>query len=117
MKNIETKWLYDFLTLEACRHFSHAAEQRNISQPAFSRRIKALESALGVELFDRTTSPLQLTEEGKLFHSQTRSLLQQLECNLSELSGQNLLSIPNIKIRVPARKAVKLPYFPVPALL
>ena len=59
MKNIETKWLYDFLTLEACRHFSQAAEERNISQPAFSRRIKALESAVGVLLFDRTTSPLQ----------------------------------------------------------
>uniref|UniRef100_UPI00301D902F LysR family transcriptional regulator n=4 Tax=Enterobacteriaceae TaxID=543 RepID=UPI00301D902F len=67
MKNIETKWLYDFLTLEACRHFSQAAEERNLSQPAFSRRIKALESAVGVLLFDRTTSPLQLTEEGKLF--------------------------------------------------
>ncbi|WP_404853346.1 hypothetical protein, partial [Escherichia coli] len=26
MKNIETKWLYDFLTLEACRHFSQAAK-------------------------------------------------------------------------------------------
>ncbi len=98
MKNIETKWLYDFLTLEACRHFSHAAEQRNISQPAFSRRIQALESAIGVALFDRTTLPLQLTEEGKLFHSQARSLLQQLECNLSELSGYNILSIPNINI-------------------
>ncbi|EIQ74245.1 hypochlorite stress DNA-binding transcriptional regulator HypT [Citrobacter sp. FDAARGOS_156] len=98
MKNIETKWLYDFLTLEACRHFSLAAEERNISQPAFSRRIKALESAVGVQLFDRTTSPLQLTEEGKLFHSQTRSLLQQLECNLDELSGHNLLGVPNIKI-------------------
>ncbi|WP_320338044.1 hypochlorite stress DNA-binding transcriptional regulator HypT [Citrobacter braakii] len=98
MKNIETKWLYDFLTLEACRHFSQAAEERNISQPAFSRRIKALESAVGVLLFDRTTSPLQLTEEGKLFHSQTRSLLQQLECNLDELSGHNLLGVPNIKI-------------------
>lgn len=98
MKNIETKWLYDFLTLEASRHFSHAAEERNISQPAFSRRIKALESAVGVALFDRSTTPLQLTEEGRLFHSQTRSLLQQLECNLSELSGHNLLSLPNIKI-------------------
>lgn len=98
MKNIETKWLYDFLTLEACRHFSQVAEERNISQPAFSRRIKALESAVGVQLFDRTTSPLQLTEEGKLFHSQTRSLLQQLECNLDELSGHNLLGVPNIKI-------------------
>ncbi|HHH2840600.1 TPA: LysR family transcriptional regulator, partial [Escherichia coli] len=85
MKNIETKWLYDFLTLEACRHFSQAAKERNLSQPAFSRRIKALEAAIGVVLFDRTTTPLQLTEEGKLFHSQTRSLLQQLECNLGEL--------------------------------
>ena len=98
MKNIETKWLYDFLTLEACRHFSQAAKERNLSQPAFSRRIKALEAAIGVVLFDRTTTPLQLTEEGKLFHSQTRSLLQQLECNLGELNGQSLLGVPNIKI-------------------
>ncbi|EOU2798121.1 hypochlorite stress DNA-binding transcriptional regulator HypT [Escherichia coli] len=98
MRNIETKWLYDFLTLEACRHFSQAAKERNISQPAFSRRIKALEAAIGVVLFDRTSTPLQLTEGGKLFHSQARSLLQQLECNLRELNGQNLLSVPNIKI-------------------
>lgn len=68
MRNIETKWLYDFLTLEACRHFSQAAKERNISQPAFSRRIKALEAAIGVVLFDRTSTPLQLTEGGKLFH-------------------------------------------------
>lgn len=98
MKNIETKWLYDFLTLEACRHFSQAAKERNLSHSAFSRRIKALEAAIGVVLFDRTTTPLQLTEEGRLFHSQTRSLLQQLGCNLGELNGQNLLGVPNIKI-------------------
>jgi DNA-binding transcriptional LysR family regulator len=97
-KSIDTKWLYDFLTLEACRNFSHAAEQRNISQSAFSRRIRSLELAIGVELFDRTTSPLQLTEQGKLFHSQTRSLLQQLESNLSELSGYSLRNLANIKI-------------------
>ncbi|WP_409310440.1 hypochlorite stress DNA-binding transcriptional regulator HypT [Pectobacterium sp. B1J-3] len=98
MKNIETKWLYDFVTLEACRHFSQAAEMRNISQPAFSRRIQALESAIGVPLFDRMTVPLQLTEEGKIFHSQARSLLQQLESNLSELLGHNLLRLSDIKI-------------------
>lgn len=110
MRNIETKWLYDFLTLEACRHFSQAAKDRNISQPAFSRRIKALEAAIGVVLFDRTSTPLQLTEGGKLFHSQARSLLQQLECNLRELNGQNLLSVPNIKIA--AAHSLSLGIFP-----
>ena len=43
LHNIETKWLYDFLTLEKCRNFSQAAVSRNVSQPAFSRRIRALE--------------------------------------------------------------------------
>ena len=49
LHNIETKWLYDFLTLEKCRNFSQAAVSRNVSQPAFSRRIRALEQAIGVE--------------------------------------------------------------------
>lgn len=52
LHNIETKWLYDFLT-EKCRNFSCAAVSRNVSQPAFSRRIRALEQAIGVELFNR----------------------------------------------------------------
>ncbi|HDL1760688.1 TPA: LysR family transcriptional regulator, partial [Mannheimia haemolytica] len=99
MKNIETKWLEDFLTLEECRHFSQAAEKRNLSQSAFSRRILALEEVVGVKLFDRTSIPLQLTEQGKLFHSQTRNLLQQLQNNLDELLGHNC-NLPNIKFAV-----------------
>ena len=76
LHNIETKWLYDFLTLEKCRNFSQAAVSRNVSQPAFSRRIRALEQAIGVELFNRQVTPLQLSEQGKIFHSQIRHLLQ-----------------------------------------
>lgn len=96
MKNIETKWLEDFLTLEECRNFSQAAEKRNLSQSAFSRRILALEEAIGIKLFDRAAVPLKLTDEGKLFHSQTRNLLQQLSDNLDELLGHNR-NLPNIK--------------------
>ncbi len=70
LHNIETKWLYDFLTLEKCRNFSQAAVSRNVSQPAFSRRIRALEQAIGVELFNRQVTPLQLSEQGKIFHSE-----------------------------------------------
>lgn len=96
MKNIETKWLEDFLTLEEYRNFSQAAEKRNLSQPAFSRRIGALEDSIGVKLFDRSVVPLQLTDEGKLFHSHTRNLLQQFQDNLDELQGHKH-SLPNIK--------------------
>ncbi|HGY1778833.1 TPA: hypochlorite stress DNA-binding transcriptional regulator HypT [Citrobacter amalonaticus] len=96
--NIETKWLYDFLTLEKCRNFSQAAMIRNVSQPAFSRRIRALENAVGVELFNRQVSPLQLSEQGKIFHSQIRHLLQQLESNLAELRGGSDFTLRKIKI-------------------
>ncbi len=85
LHNIETKWLYDFLTLEKCRNFSQAAVSRNVSQPAFSRRIRALEQAIGVELFNRQVTPLQLSEQGKIFHSQIRHLLQQLETHIMRL--------------------------------
>lgn len=98
LHNIETKWLYDFLTLEKCRNFSQAAVSRNISQPAFSRRIRALEQAIGVELFNRQVTPLQLSEQGKIFHSQIRHLLQQLESNLAELRGGSDYAQRKIKI-------------------
>lgn len=98
LHNIETKWLYDFLTTEKCRNFSQAAVSRNVSQPAFSRRIRALEQAIGVELFNRQVTPLQLSEQGKIFHSQIRHLLQQLESNLAELRGGSDYAQRKIKI-------------------
>lgn len=45
-------------------NFSQAAELSNISQPAFSRRIKALEAWVGVCLVDRSRQPVKLTEAG-----------------------------------------------------
>ena len=45
-------------------NFSQAAELSNISQPAFSRRIKALEGWVGAALVDRSRQPVKLTEAG-----------------------------------------------------
>lgn len=110
MQNIESKWLEDFLALEKCRNFSQAAEIRNLSQPAFSRRIRALEQATGVELFDRATSPLQLTDHGRLFHSQARSLLMQIESNLAELSDFGATG--KARIRISAAHSLALSVLP-----
>ena len=57
---MDSKWLDDFLALSQHGNYSQAAIQRHITQPALSRRIKALEETLGVPLFDRTTTPVTL---------------------------------------------------------
>ena len=61
--------------LAETRNFSTAAEKLNISQPAFSKQIIALENELGIKLFDRGTSPLSITPAGEFFIEKSRKLL------------------------------------------
>jgi DNA-binding transcriptional LysR family regulator len=80
---MELKWLEDFLALARTGSFSQAARDRHVTQPAFSRRVRALEHWLGVSLVDRSMSPLALTQYGEEFlpHAQeivaTSSALRQ----------------------------------------
>ena len=52
--SLNLSWLDDFMALAASGNFSRAAEERHMTQPAFSRRVRALEEWLGVDLFDRS---------------------------------------------------------------
>jgi len=63
---MELVWLEDFIALAENGSFVRAADARHITQPAFSRRIRSLESWMGVELFIRTPQGATLTEAGKL---------------------------------------------------
>jgi len=76
--NLETKWLEDFSTLATTRSFSQAAEKRFVTQPAFSRRIRSLEDALGLTLVNRQRTPIELTEAGQLFLVTARAVVEQL---------------------------------------
>ncbi|PTW62724.1 DNA-binding transcriptional LysR family regulator [Breoghania corrubedonensis] len=64
---MELKWLEDFVMLASVASFSRAAAARNVTQSAFSRRIKQLETWLGVTLISRASLPAALTPEGKAF--------------------------------------------------
>jgi len=64
---VDLKWLEDFLILAELRNFTQAAEARYVTQPAFSRRIKALEAWVGTPLIDRSTYPVALTPAGEDF--------------------------------------------------
>ena len=64
---MELKWLEDFVMLANMTSFSRAAEARHVTQSAFSRRIKQLETWLGTTLVSRASLPLDLTDEGRAF--------------------------------------------------
>lgn len=51
--HIELVWFEDCAALADTLHFSRAAELRHVTQPAFSRRIQALEEWVGTPLFTR----------------------------------------------------------------
>ncbi|GGX79095.1 LysR family transcriptional regulator [Litchfieldella qijiaojingensis] len=64
---MEIRWLEDFIALARTRHFSRAADEQNVTQPTFSRRIKLLEEEMGATLVNRQTLPLSLTPAGEEF--------------------------------------------------
>ena len=72
------KLLEDFLALAECGSFTRAAEIRNSTQSAFSRRIQNLEHWAGTPLFERERSPVRLSREGELFKPCAEDLLRRL---------------------------------------
>lgn len=54
------EWLEDILAIAQTGSFSGAAQRRNLTQSAFSRRIQQIEDHVGVDLFDRSRKPVQL---------------------------------------------------------
>lgn len=73
-----------FLVLARRLHFGRAAVELGVSQPHVSRRLKALEDALGVRLVYRTSRTVELTPEGE----RLRAELVALEDLLGDLAAQ-----------------------------
>ncbi|MEC9483178.1 MAG: LysR substrate-binding domain-containing protein [Halomonas sp.] len=107
--NLETKWLEDFVALANTRSFSASARQRHVTQPAFSRRIRSLEQAVGKTLVDRSTTPVGLTPEGQLFLVTARNLVEQLNECLGHLRG---LSMANEALDIVAAHSLALAFYP-----
>ena len=73
------KQLQYVIELSKTRNFSQAAQALQVSQPALSKQILALEKDLGVKLFDRETNPMTLTPAGEVFVRDARELVYKQE--------------------------------------
>jgi LysR family transcriptional regulator, hypochlorite-specific transcription factor HypT len=60
-EGMDIGWIEDLLALASSRSLGDAAQSRNVTQPAFSRRIQQIEQSLGVSVLDRSRRPAQVT--------------------------------------------------------
>ncbi|WP_127996891.1 LysR substrate-binding domain-containing protein [Piscinibacter defluvii] len=98
---METKWLEDFVSLAETRSFSRSAQLRHVTQPAFSRRIQALEAWAGIDLVDRSSYPTRLTPAGETLHAQALEILGTLQATRNMMRAHQSGAADMIEFAVP----------------
>jgi DNA-binding transcriptional LysR family regulator len=98
---VDTKWLEDFISLAETRSFSRSATLRHVTQPAFSRRIQALEAWAGIDLVDRSSYPTRLTPAGETFHAQALEILGSLQATRNMMRGHQVAGQDMVEFAVP----------------
>ena len=76
---IDLKQLRYFLAVAEERHITRAAEKLGMQQPPLSQRIKEIERQLDVQLFRRKPRGVELTEAGRVFLDNARTMLADYE--------------------------------------
>lgn len=87
---MEIESLKYFITLSEKKKFTEAAFECDLSQSAFSKKIKKLENELGVQLFNRTMHETSLTQEGEKFYKYAKYILTIYERALVELRPNSI---------------------------
>src|SRR5947209_2111406 len=85
-----------FCDVARLRNISQAATVNGLTQSAVSHIVRQLEKHLEVELIDRSTRPLQLTDPGKVYYDGCKGLLEQfgaLEASVRNAQDQFAASV------------------------
>lgn len=107
---MQIKWLEDFVSLSRQRSFTRSAEERQVTLPAFGRRIKTLESWVGVPLVNRGSYPATLTVEGDFFLETAREVLAKLQDSRAALRARSLAG--NDSLHVATGRTLAHIFFP-----
>lgn len=89
-----------FSLLARCGSFSGAARELNLSTAAISKRLAQMEARLGVQLLNRTTRRVSLTQEGETYLQHARRILVDID-DMERLVG-NAVAAPQGLLRVNA---------------
>jgi DNA-binding transcriptional LysR family regulator len=82
---MELRHLRYFVAVAEALNFTKAAARLRLAQPALSRQVADLEDELGVDLLSRTSHGVRLTEEGKLFLTEARVVLNHVDESVAKV--------------------------------
>lgn len=101
--------------LAICEHGNmlRASKKLGVTQPTLSIMLRKLETELDIDIFDRSTQPLRLTEAGKQVVKQAKDILKAAETLRQTVAEQRNLLTGRLKIGIIPTVA---PYF-VPRFL
>ena len=85
MTKITLRQLRYFEALAQHRHFGIASNACAVTQPALSMQIRDFEGALGVNLFEKGTHPVQLTPLGRIIAKKSKAIMRDV-AELEELA-------------------------------
>jgi DNA-binding transcriptional LysR family regulator len=95
VRDLEVGELRAFCAAATLGSIAEAARAMNVSQPAMSKRLRALENVAGAELFERSSRGVTLTPAGVQLYSAARRLLRSAD------SVQALIkSAPTTPVRI-----------------
>lgn len=108
---MELSEIEDFLALAKTGSFRRAADLRNVTQPAFSRRVMALEDRMGTPLFDRSVTPVVLTPAGDRFYVHAEGLSRSMTKAWED--ARSAVSALNNPIRLVVSHTLAISFFPM----
>lgn len=106
--------LHDFIAAADEGSFSAAARRFDVSVPAVTKLVSALEAGLGAKLLDRSTRGLKLTARGEIYREACKPLLAQLEDADRTVAGAGSMRTRTLVVGAPAlfSRALLVPALP-----
>lgn len=110
---MELRQLRYFVAVAHRRHFTQAARELNLAQPALSQQIQQLERELGVVLFERTSRRVHLTSAGEALLVRAEHILAEVES--AQMEMQEYTGLTRGRVVIGALQSLEA--FRFPALL
>lgn len=90
-----------FVRVAEAGGFTAVGRERSVSQSSVSRTVSDLEKWLGVQLFQRTTREVKLTEAGEELYNRSVALLSVMEDIESSVSGMSKKPVGVLRLQAP----------------